>query len=272
MTRLLNSGSTDPSATSLDTHVTLGPMARESVCFIGDSHGNEPWVHFVVQFAAEEGVRRFVQVGDFGFWPGPEGKAFLQNVSAHLVGLNAGMTVIEGNHDWHEWLATLVPESDGLVTIAPHLRWAPRGTVFPLPGADRCLAVGGAPSIDQDSRIEGVDWWRGETLTAAEVEQCLAAGPVDVVVAHDCPVEIPVSGLLGWPPGEAHRRIMSAIWTSARPRWWFSGHYHQRVSARLANPDGSSTRFEVLDCDESEDTGRGWIIVEAADLSEAGSA
>lgn len=240
----------------------------ERVCFVGDVHGDTGFLLSAVRWAVRErDCRMLVQLGDFGFWPGPAGVAFLDAVERELAATDSALLCIDGNHDWHDWLAALRPGSDGLNRIRPHLWHAPRGSVLPLPGADRCLAAGGAPSIDKNARIEGLSWWAGETLSHTDVERCFGAidlGPIDLVISHDAPLEVPLGELLPWPPGYAHRRILSAIGWRARPRSWFSGHYHRRVST-VIELGGRPCAAEVLSCNGEDDRAR--LIVEAAQLA-----
>jgi hypothetical protein len=50
--------------------------------------------------------------------------------------------------------------------------------------------VSGACSIDQYSRTEGVDWWRNEELSYAELQWALESyidAKPDIMITHDCP-------------------------------------------------------------------------------------
>lgn len=239
----------------------------ERICFVGDAHGDSGFLASVGRWAAERSCRTLVQLGDFGFWPGPDGVRFLDAVERDLARTGSVLVCVDGNHDWHDWLATLSPGPDGLNRIRPHLWHAPRGSVLPLPGASRALAVGGAPSIDRNARVEGASWWAGETISHAEVERCFQAidqGPIDVVLSHDAPLEMPLGPLTPWPAGDAHRRILSAIGMRATPRHWFAGHYHRRVSATIEFRSRPCAA-EVLSCNGQGD--RAFLLVEAADLA-----
>ncbi len=247
------------------------PTEQDRITFVGDSHGNAAWLGFAIRAAESNGSHRLVQLGDFGLWPGHRGEVFLDEVAERLERHDVQLVFIDGNHDWHEQRLRLKPEEDGLVTLRPRLRYAPRGAVFEIAPGVRALAVGGAPSIDRDVRTQGVDWWPEEVLSFVEIERCLDAGPVDLVIAHDAPIEVPIPGIDDlWKPGVIHRKVMSALWSRARPRWWFSGHYHQRVSVIVDDPAGFATRFEVLDCDLAQNSGRGWVAVDFEALKLAG--
>lgn len=233
----------------------------ELITFVGDSHGQAGWLNLVIRTAAREGSHLLLALGDFGLWPGGGGERFLDDVERHLTKHDSTMLWIDGNHDWHDRRLEFLPENDGLVTIRPHLRYIPRGTVFSLPGAPRCLAVGGAVSIDKEWRTEGVNWWATEALQPDDVGRCMAAGEVDLVVSHDAPLEVQV-GRISFPEGDAHRQLLSQIRASARPRWWWGGHWHERLS-QLSGVGGFTTRFEVLHADVSQNKGLGWAVVDS---------
>lgn len=229
--------------------------------FVGDSHSDAPWLTMVMSAAKNAGSDRLIQLGDFGLWPGRSGETFLNEVAGSLEHYDMELLFIDGNHDWHEQRLQFQPDEDGLVTVRPRLRFAPRGTVLELVPGVRALAIGGAPSIDRGYRTQGVSWWPEETVSYAEMERCIKVGQVDVVLAHDAPLGPHFRALAPWETGLAHRKLMSEIWVSARPRWWFSAHYHQRVSEQVYR-DGLSTRFEILDCNISQESGFGWVTID----------
>lgn len=227
-------------------------------------HCNTAAITQILRQIHDLGVNVAVQVGDFGFWPGPTGQAYIGGVEEALSHLGMRLIVIDGNHDWHEYLQQLAAAGPGLYPVTDHIQYAARGTVFSLPGAPQCLAAGGAPSPDRARRVEGVSWWRQETMSTEEINWCLDAGPVDVVFAHDCPEQIMQRVKFAhFPEGEYHRKVMSAIWESAQPRYWFSGHYHTRIQVDISASQ-RSTRFNVLAHDKARVQDLAWTI---ADLS-----
>lgn len=245
---------------------TVEVMTPETIAVIGDCHGNEDrpgWIEAVVRELAAEGIKRFIQAGDFGFWPHfDRGLAFLASVSTVLTELDCTLVFVDGNHENHDVLQPLVSQAGeyGLVEIAPNLYWAPRGTTWEWEGV-KFLAVGGAPSIDADARIEGVSWWRGETLRYIDIERCFDAGEVDVIISHDCPAEVQIPYLSHWAPGDRHRETISEIVRSARPHWLFHGHYHRRMSSIFELEGGQVVRVEGLGY-EGSPPGEGYARVE----------
>ena len=139
--------------------------------------------------------------------------------------------------------------------------WAQR-----VEGAERVCFVGDAHG--DTGFLASVVRWAAER-SCADVERCFQAideGPVDLVLSHDAPLEVPLGPLTPWPPGDAHRRILSAIGARAKPRHWFAGHYHRRVSAAIEFRS-MPCAAEVLSCNGQGDRAR--LLIEAGDLAAA---
>lgn len=91
---------------------------------------------------------------------------------------------------------------------------------------------------------------------------------IDVVVAHDCPAEADLPGLLPWAAGERHRHRMSRVLRRVHPAWWLSGHYHLRHSQMVRSRAGVPCRVEVLS--HEGDGPRAQLVAEAAALRAKG--
>jgi len=102
--------------------------------------------------------------------------------------------VVDGNHENHERFAALRSVDKFKSTVGQiskkifHLR---RGHVYTIHGKT-FFTMGGARSIDQNSRVEGVSWWRGEIPSFAEFDlglQNLEARDwkVDYILSHTGP-------------------------------------------------------------------------------------
>ncbi len=216
------------------------------VLFSGDWHAGVEHARRTIDEAADRGIRRVVQVGDFGYWPRfEEGSAFLAATSAHAEDRGVRIWFCDGNHEDHDAL----PHDTAMepVELAPSVHWVPRGTVLEWHGR-RILFFGGAVSVDQDSRISGWTWFTDEVPSAQAWSRASSAGSVDVVVAHDTVPEMPVQGLpplaVPWSArrrASDHRKKLRALARELQPSWWFHGHWHHRSSARLWD-----TRFESL--------------------------
>lgn len=163
---------------------------------------------------------------------------------------------VDGNHDDHAAIAE-APLVDGVHPITERIVHLPRG--FRWTWHRRVwLAAGGAVSIDRNSRIPTRSWWAEEVISDADVAACIAGGPADVVVAHDCPAGAPtVEALAGdpvWnlPPdieadSAANRRRMRTIVDAVRPRVVYHGHYHVSYRERLPLTGGTDVEVVGLD-------------------------
>lgn len=218
----------------------------------GDWHAGLDHSRRTIDRAAELGIDRVVQVGDFGFWPRFEqGQAYLDGVSEHARHRNVSVWFCDGNHEDHDELPHETATDP--VELRPSLFWVPRGAVLEWDGR-RLLFFGGAVSIDQDSRISGWTWFSNEIPSETQWQRAQRAEAVDVVIAHDTVPEMPVRGLpplsIPWSArrrASDHRKRLRALCKELEPAWWFHGHFHQRASARLWG-----TRFESLGHDRGD--------------------
>lgn len=213
----------------------------------------------------ERGVKTILHLGDFGIWPGPSGKTFLQSVDRACE--RAGVEQIlltPGNHeDWGRltqmWSLPKYrdPETgDPLpLPLSDHVAVLPRGYVFelqidtgdPAAGTRRFLSLGGAKSVDRDQRSEGKDWWPEERFTQEDIDRAVRNGSrvhsqVDVLLTHESPerpymvpaVETIIHGDAGeytWPPepladAAIDRGRLSTVVEAVRPRLVAHGHMH----------------------------------------------
>ena len=71
-------------------------------------------------------------------------------------------------------------------------------------------AAGGAVSVGRYGQTEGVSSFRDEALTDAEVDQIIADGPADVVIAHDAPWERAPCAAFRSRPASVRSRVLVA--------------------------------------------------------------
>jgi Icc-related predicted phosphoesterase len=214
--------------------------------FLGDSHGDLPYVASAVKRARLHGAE-IIQLGDFGFiWPGV---TRIKQLSEILVEHGVTLRFVDGNHEDHPQLRKHVKTCTG-VMIAPRVIYQPRGSVHEYEDGTRFLFCGGAPSIDEESRVVGKSWWPEEVITTAEFEHALSAtGPIHVLVTHDAP---------GYPPGfsakgtlryQALQKLsmqrVDALIKRHQPKLHVHGHWHTRATTHRGN-----TRVEALDCNQ----------------------
>lgn len=226
----------------------------EQVAVCGDWHGNTRWMQHAIYTAEMRGADVVVQLGDFGIgWD--EGQ-YVEAVAAAVADTGVPVLFIDGNHENFDMLLALPVRDDGLREVAAGVFHLPRGLVWEWAG-ERWLAAGGGYSVDKPYRIEGVSWWPQETLTEAEVEACIAAGKIDVLLTHDTGTHV-IPGThrtAEWFQPEqieishAHRRQIDRIIEATRPALAFHGHYHTAYTAEVGE-----TRVIGLDKDEAPST------------------
>jgi Calcineurin-like phosphoesterase len=139
----------------------------------GDWHGNAAWavrtIRKISALLPRHGPRIILHLGDFGIWPGPDGRDYLARLDAALAAASAGLCFVDGNHEDFTQLAGLRPGPDGREQVTSR------------------LALGGAVSLDRAVRTAGVNWWPEEEITWRQAGSVIDAGPADVMVTHECP-------------------------------------------------------------------------------------
>lgn len=156
----------------------------------GDWHGHTSWAIRALRALADDGCQVLLHVGDFGFFPNlPFGPTFLAAVEREAARHGITVLVTAGNHDNHEAIDRLVAAAGpGPAQLSAHVWVLPRGHRFAL-GGRSFVSLGGAASIDFEARTEGIDWWREEVVTEADVAAATAGGRADVLITHEAPLE-----------------------------------------------------------------------------------
>lgn len=168
-----------------------------------------------------------LQLGDMGFYRRQLAEFFDEPGRT----LDAHVHFIDGNHEDFARLDSLAKRYAGHFT---HVKRCSTHTFVGL----RFLLLGGAAYMDS------INTPYGAVITPRDIENCLTWPPdsIDVVVSHDCPSGIGVSGKEGFeecgPPGFAGSR---SILERFRPRLWLFAHYHEWFEATEGD-----TRFQGL--------------------------
>lgn len=187
--------------------------------FIGDIHANfKRYMDIVNDFDGDT-----IQVGDFGvgFAPVPE--------------LELRHRFIRGNHD------------NPVLCRDQNMPWSLNYIPDGMWNTNDMFFVGGALSIDQHLRTDGLNWWRDEELSYGEFTKILADYSdlkPDVMVTHDCPESIAKQlfdgqGKIFLP--SITRNALQAALEIHEPKLWIFGHWHQSVDVTINN-----TRFICL--------------------------
>ncbi len=217
------------------------------VLFVGDTHGNEPFVRKLAAEATRQTADVVVQVGDFGYWEHNKnwGKRFLKVVSDAAKETGVPWYFIDGNHENHPllWKTYTERDDEGFIKVRPFLSYIPRGHVWQWDGKT-FLGLGGAYSIDQEWRIPGRSYWPTEIIRDADVSTALkAVDKIDVLVSHDAPSDVNIPCLAAqdkwnYPGTVINRDKLQVVMQVLLPTLIVHGHYHERYSSELSFPLG----------------------------------
>lgn len=227
------------------------------VGFAGDWHGNTGWALSAVNILHAENIKVIYHLGDFGVWGGENGSSYLKKINNRLIKNNQLLIVTPGNHENYDMIDVWPTNEYGFIQRKDLERiWmAPRGFLWEHNGV-RVGSMGGAGSIDRESRTIGLSWWPQEAITDDDVKtleyNMLEKGwdSVEVLIVHEAPVES-LSTIDKWPvpihlelyAKESQIRVSRCV-DIAKPRWTIHGHWHV---ARIL--DIGSTTVIGLDMD-----------------------
>lgn len=239
------------------------------IAIAGDWHSDRAYAVAAIDHAARRNAATLVHLGDFGYDFTDD---YLDALDAALSAHDMVLGFVDGNHENFDTLLGLPVDADGMRYLRDRIIHLPRGFRWEW-GTTRCLAVGGAYSIDRILRVPGRSWWPQETLTAQQVRSITTAGPADVMFCHDCPCGIVVPGAAldryYCPPGEqqrseVHRALLRSIVDVVRPARLWHGHFHHRYRALL---DGGYYRTVVDGLGKNGDPiDNNMVVVNLADL------
>ena len=191
---------------------------------IGDIHGDWNGYSEIAENAVDfGGCDHTIQIGDFGI--GFAGSYWHDRVNDFQY--DGTHRFIRGNHD-------------NPAKCKEMLGWIKDGLV-----EDDVMYIGGAWSIDQAYRTEGVSWWRDEELSISELYEMIDIYEKikpRIMITHDCSFDVATemffrSGIL--PSGERHTtRTASALNTMMeihQPEFHFFGHWHHSIKRDYKN-------------------------------------
>lgn len=249
------------------------PTQPDKLMLAGDWHGNLAWAFKAINYAKSQGADTILHVGDFGWWRNddPRTHTFLREVQKELSDLGLILYWVDGNHEDHFFLGQYnkpgqepwcVDAYDRIVHLPRGYRWDWWG--------DTWMSLGGAYSIDRSFGVKGRDWWPGETLSQAQLEYAMRPGKVDIVVAHDAPMNVDIPGIvpgkdvwlrIGGKPckvpyvhldlAEMHRRFVQDVCDAVQPVEFHHGHYHKAYTGLARLKGGGYMTVRGLDKDET---------------------
>ena len=237
-----------PSAAQVFAHSVLSPPSR--IAIAGDWHADTAYGVAAIEHAAKRDATVLVQLGDFGYNFTDD---YLDALDDALERCGIVLGFVDGNHENFDRLFNWPVDADGLRHLRDRVVHLSRGFRWQW-GQTRCLALGGAYSIDRFLRKPGRSWWAQEWLTSPQAHDAAAAGAADVMFCHDCPAGITVPGAardrFGFPAKELRRselcrvRLRSVV-DAVRPGRLWHGHFHHRYQSVLCG-DGYRTVVDGL--------------------------
>lgn len=224
------------------------PEHVQNVAFFGDWHGNLHFAKAAIEALPAE-VDVAIHTGDFGYMFNDD---YLNAVNKSARRKDIVLLFVDGNHENHDWLNEQPIDDDGVRRLRPRVWHLPRTFRWSWMGIE-FLALGGAHSVDRQSRLEGVSWWPQEWITHRQMYAAIAGGPADVMITHDAPNGHHIPGLLPsnmFPHKELisadrHRWIVGHVAREVGARYLWHGHYHSKYRA----PNGLNGIVTGLDCD-----------------------
>jgi predicted phosphodiesterase len=223
------------------------------IMFLGDTHGDRGFTKKAIETCATDGIDCIVQVGDFGFWPRTNnGKRFLHDVGKHSHLLKVPLYWIDGNHEDHTYVDSLVARRDDKTFVSYGkypIYYIPRGTVWDWDGV-KFGAYGGAFSIDRPHRVEdspSYGWFRQEMPDPDKMPE----GPIDVLVTHDAPIVPPSMYGHGFKEDQTSRESQKLVYGAlvrSQARLLVHGHWHinERYGVHGATVQGLAMNHDSL--------------------------
>lgn len=218
-------------------------LPDQRVAVLGDVHGNVGWMRMLAKALPHlaPDVTTILQLGDWWMPPGEIDEALAE------TGIT-GIYVTGGNHEpWGE-ITPLLNRYPGEAIQVSSLTWLlPRPARLTI-GGRSVLSLGGASSVDRESRVEGLTWWPQEAITDEHVAAAIAGGPADLMLTHESPADTPVRRvreILRTNPhrfpkaaleaSAASRARVSEVWDAVNPELLAHGHMHVGAGGQTAD-------------------------------------
>lgn len=218
------------------------PDQRVAVC--GDWHGNLGWARMLSRALPHlaPDVTTVMHLGDWWMPPGAVDEIFAETPITRFY-------VVLGNHEDYGQVTPLLDKHPGEAVLVSGLTWIlPRPARLTI-GGRSVLALGGASSVDRESRQEGLTWWPDEAITDEHVAAAIAGGPADLMLTHESPANTPVRAVrkilssnphrftkMALEASAASRARVSQVWDAVCPELLAHGHLH--VGAGGKTDDG----------------------------------
>jgi hypothetical protein len=244
------------------------------VMLLGDTHASlNHWQIAIGQCIRWQNqgqdLNKIFQLGDFGYWSDD----YIKKLNRMAGRANVTAYWLDGNHEnfnkLDQFLETAEFDNEGFAIMADNVRYSPRGHRWEWDGVS-FMSIGGAFSIDYDSRIEGVDWFPQEMIKESDIEKA-GTEHVDVLLSHDAPghVDLNMHWMINNHPTWHWKQDTQSILNKNRlhqivmnttPYWHIHGHLHMRYMDDFFEVDGHRVRVDGLDCNYNPT--KSWIVID----------
>lgn len=196
---------------------------------LGDLHGDFDALNAILKTSP---ASTLIICGDFGFWPALG--MHVQDIKNKKMFRTITVRFCDGNHEEHPLLRSLIcPDRPyDAVEVADGIFYQPRGSAWTAPRGERVLFAGGAYSIDNSRREDGISWYKElELLRREDLPSSLPE--VDVVISHTAPASFPIDRVrqawhIHWSDWhDTSRDVLDMVLRESRPKRWYFGHFHE---------------------------------------------
>jgi len=207
----------------------------------GDTHGDYDWGKInTARWPEQKKLTKDDYLIIAGDWGGIWSMPVDEGESAYCIEVynsrNFTTLFVDGNHDRHDYYATLpVEEWNGgkIHRVSDSIFHLMRGQVFNIDGRT-IFTMGGADSVDKLWRKPGVSWWPEEMPNIAEYTEAMenlerAGFNVDYVITHCCGTQLLHRMYTHHSQPDA---LTNFFWELEKDhnltfKSWFFGHHHQ---------------------------------------------
>ena len=210
----------------------------------GDTHGEHSWHKLSTKsWPTQKELTKddyLIVAGDWGgIWEMPPDKGSSAYRIKSYNERNFTTLFVDGNHDRHDYYATLPVETwngGKIHRVSDSIIHLMRGQVFDIDGR-RIFTMGGADSVDKLWRIPGVSWWPEEMPNIAEYNEAVAnlgrvGFKVDYVITHCCGTQLLYQMYTHHSQPDT---LTNFLWDLEKDhglefKTWFFGHHHQDIT------------------------------------------
>ena len=234
---------------------------NKDIMVVGDVHGNWGELNTLIN---RRKPKMILQCGDMGIFPHYHGSKNFDGTGKpwnyyNIKNPNTDIYFADGNHENFDYLDELIDTNGRKNPIElpgfKNVFYMPRASVFKLPDGRNVMFMGGALSIDKDSRIIGNTWWHQEEIQRRDMED-LPDIKIDIMITHTLPSQCYtyIKGQIKSVYNDNSCRWLDIIFDEYRPKKWYFGHMH--LSKNFIH---RGTSFTCLDMCGNNSTWWEWL-------------